>query len=113
MHDPTGPPELARLRALVGQRHVLEILDALSDGPVTTAGLAVAVPGARRRLPDTLRILAADALITTDDTGSWDERVAATREVRLSERGRHTVRLLCSSAVWAALYEQTNPVLDR
>jgi DNA-binding HxlR family transcriptional regulator len=102
------PDDLAQLRELVNHRHVVEILDALSNGAQTLAALSAGIPARRRGLANALRVIAAHGLITTDSRGSWDRPMASTETILLTDRGLRAVEALSNLAVWARLYEQTD-----
>ena len=93
------------LRELVGHRHVVETLDALSNGSTTVAQITRRVGIGRRRLAATLRILAARGLIRTSRAGSWDSPAARATLYSLTDRGRTVVATLSRLAVWTALVE--------
>lgn len=93
------------LRDLVSNRHVVEVLDALSECPCTTRELAKIVGCRRRPLASALRTIAAHGLISAGG-GSWDDPVDTV--VRLTPRGSALVADLSSSATWAALYTGTD-----
>jgi len=63
---------VANLRELVSHPHVVEILDALSHGPMTFARIRTHVHAGRRALVVALRLVAARGLVTKNDNGSWD-----------------------------------------
>lgn len=98
--------DLEILRELVEHRHVVEILDALSQRAHTLAELRSAI-GGRWTLPHAVRVLAARGLVTAERPGSWDGSPRQAGQLILTERGRRTVDALSSVAVWTALYEQS------
>jgi DNA-binding transcriptional ArsR family regulator len=104
------PDELETLRVLVSNRHVVEMLDALSRGPRRTAELTSTISGRRRALARALRVIAAHGLVTADRRGSWDQLPWPADRLRLTQCA---VESLSSLAVWTALYEQNDHVHDR
>ncbi|MFI6367868.1 hypothetical protein ACIBG0_34590 [Nocardia sp. NPDC050630] len=107
------PDDLASLRELVSHRHVVEVLDALSNRPHVIAELATTIAGRRSALIPALRVLAAHGLITTDSPGSWDRPPTATHAIGLTSRGVDTVASLSHLAIWSALYEHTDHACER
>lgn len=84
---------------------VVEILDALSEGPHSVRDLTRVVGARRRAVSAALRVMAADGLVRADHRGSWDEPLAAD-VVRLTGRGEAIVDSLSRFEVWMALYER-------
>ncbi|WP_433522614.1 winged helix-turn-helix transcriptional regulator [Nocardia pseudovaccinii] len=99
------PYDIAALRELVSRRHVVEILDALSNRPHTTAELTTLIHVRRNTLARVLRVIASQSLIAADSQGSWDWPLEATDVIRLTGRGTQTIESLSSLSVWTALYE--------
>jgi DNA-binding HxlR family transcriptional regulator len=98
------------LRELVGHRHVLETLDALSNRPTTTAQMRRHVGVSRRGLAAVLRTLAAHGLARTSRAGSWDGPAPRDTLYCLTDRGRAVVATLSRLSVWTVLLE--GPDLD-
>ncbi len=98
------------LRELVGHRHVVETLDALSNGPTTVAQMTRHVGVSRGGLAAVLRILAAHDLATTSRAGSWDGPASRGTLYCLTDRGRTVVATLSRLSVWTTLIE--GPDLD-
>ena len=93
------------LRELVGQRHVVETLDALSSGPTTVAQMTRHVGVGRRGLAPVLRTLAAHGLVEASRAGSWDTPAARDTPYWLTDRGRSVIATLSRLAVWTMLIE--------
>ena len=94
---------VANLRELVSHPHVVEILDALSDGPMTFASMRTHVPAGRRALVVALRLVAARGLVTRNDNGSWDSDAPAGVEYRHTDVGRRVVETLSRFSTWTTL----------
>ena len=95
-----------QLRELVGHRHVVETLDALSNGPVTAAAVRRRIGGGRRRgLAAALRTIAAHGLVGMDPPGSWDAPASRDTLYTLTDRGRAVIATLSRLSVWTALVE--------
>ena len=60
------------LRELVSHPHVVEVLDALSHGPMTLAEISSIVSARRRVLARRCGLLPPRGLVTRNHTGSWD-----------------------------------------
>jgi len=101
---------LPDLRALVGRPYLAELLDALSQRPMTARQLRVALPRSRRVIGGALRDLVVGRLVTGGTAGSWDEGVPADTRYRITERGRLAVRMLSSFSVWELLYANQGAV---
>jgi DNA-binding HxlR family transcriptional regulator len=93
----------ANLRELVSHPHVVEILDALSRGPMTLASMRTHVHAGRRALVVALRLIAARGLVTRNDYGSWDSDASADVVYRHTEFGRQVVESLSSYSMWTAI----------
>jgi DNA-binding HxlR family transcriptional regulator len=91
---------VANLRELVSHPHVVEILDALSHGPMTFAGMRTHVHAGRRALVEALRLVAARGLVTRDDNGSWDSDAPGDVVYRHTDVGRRVVETLSRFAMW-------------
>ncbi|MBB5916756.1 DNA-binding transcriptional ArsR family regulator [Nocardia transvalensis] len=107
----TRSHDVDTLRELVSHRYVVEILDALSGGPRCASELS-AVVHTRRGLGHALRVLASQALISTERDGSWDVPVTGIDSVRLTRRGQRIVEALSSIEMWTALFEQSAAAND-
>jgi DNA-binding HxlR family transcriptional regulator len=92
------------VRELVSHPNVVEVLDALSDGPMTLADLRASVPSARRGLA-ALRILAAHGLVSAADGGSWDNIARGNTVYRHTDRGRALFETLSRLSVWTTMLE--------
>jgi DNA-binding HxlR family transcriptional regulator len=93
----------ANLRELVSHPHVVEILDALSDGPTTFASMRTHVHARRRALVVALRLLAARGLVTRNDNGSWDSDAPADGIYHHTDVGSRVVDTLSSYSMWTAI----------
>jgi DNA-binding HxlR family transcriptional regulator len=90
----------ANLRELVSHPHVVEILDALSHGPMTFASMRTHVHASRRALVVALRLVAAGGLVMRNDYGSWDGGAPADVVYRHTDVGRRVVEALSRYAMW-------------
>jgi DNA-binding HxlR family transcriptional regulator len=91
---------VANLRELVSHPHVVEILDALSHGPMTFASMRTHVHARRRALVVALRLVAARGLVTKNDNGSWDSDTPADVVYRHTDVGRRVVETLSRFGMW-------------
>jgi DNA-binding HxlR family transcriptional regulator len=91
------------LRELVSRPHVVELLDALSCGPMTLAQIRSAIPGTRRALASALRVVAARGLVVSSDNGSWDSSARVGTQYRQTDRGRLAVQRLSQLSVWTTM----------
>ncbi|MCX4092475.1 hypothetical protein [Nocardia sp. alder85J] len=82
------------LDELVSHRHVVEILDLLSESGCTTALLARLVRAQGTDLASALRLIAAHGLLTGGDHGSWDDPLTGRGPIRLTERGEAVAQVL-------------------
>ncbi|MGW4244128.1 winged helix-turn-helix transcriptional regulator [Nocardia sp. NPDC004722] len=105
--------ELSALRVLVNHRGVVELLDVLASGPRSLRELRAELGLRRPGVSRVLRVVAAYGLVTSDEPGSWDDRLDGASRVLLTEPGWRAVELLSSFSVWEALYEQPDTVRDR
>jgi DNA-binding HxlR family transcriptional regulator len=104
----TGEPHpVPNLIELVSHAHVLEVLDALNDGPMTLADLRTHVHAGRRRLAAALRLVGARGLVTRNDSGSWDTEPPADAVYRHTDLGRVVVEALTCYSFWTAMYDGT------
>jgi DNA-binding HxlR family transcriptional regulator len=97
------------LRDLVSHPHVVEVLDALSDGPMALADLVHRTHAGRRGIATALRTLGARGLVSKSRAGSWDTKAPAGTVYRLTVRGRAIVDVLSRFAVWASIVEGHDP----
>ncbi|MET8875071.1 helix-turn-helix domain-containing protein [Nocardia sp. NPDC004604] len=100
------PDDIATLRELVSRRYVVEILDALSNRPHTSAELTRLIHVRRNTLAHVLRVIASQGVITADSQGSWDHSLDSADAIRLTDRGTRTIESLSNLSVWTALYER-------
>ena len=96
---------LRRLRELVSQPYVVEVLDALSSGPMTVQQLRSAIPRGRRGISRVVRDLVVCGLVNSGAAGSRDDLAAADMRYQHTEHGRLVVRMLTSFSVWTILYD--------
>jgi DNA-binding HxlR family transcriptional regulator len=102
------------VRELVSHPHVVEVLDALSSGPMTLADLRASVPSARRGLTAALRILAAHGVVTAGDGGSWDNIARGNTVYRYTDRGRALFETLSRLSAWTKMFDDdATPSSDR
>ena len=122
MRDAVGGPESTgsgdsasapNLCELVSHPHVIEVLDALSHGPMTVADIRPNVSAGRRRLAVALRIIAARGLVIKDDNGSWDTNAPGNTVYRQTARGRQIVEALSHFSVWTAMFDGSDTVRAR
>ncbi len=92
---------------MVGQPHVLEVLDVLSSGPMTMREIQAALRLRRRAIGAALRDLVVGRLVTGATAGSWDDIGSADNRYRHTERGRLAVLVLSRLSVWTAFYDRT------
>jgi DNA-binding HxlR family transcriptional regulator len=90
----------ANLRELVSHPHVVEVLDALSHGPMTFASMRTHVHAGRRELVVALRLVAARGLVTRNDNGSWDSDAPVDVVYRHTDVGRRVVETLSRFSMW-------------
>ena len=95
---------MADLRELLSRPYVLEALDVLSAGPLTTAALVRLVHAGRRTVRDTVHSLAVEGLVGRHDGGSWDTRPTPDTRFTLTPAGRALVDRLWQPDVWTDLY---------
>jgi DNA-binding HxlR family transcriptional regulator len=100
------------LRELVNHPHVVEVLDALTHGPMTFADLRSRVGTGRRGLAAALRLVAARGLVTRTDTGTWDTEPPADALYRHTDLGRQVIEALSRFSVWTAMYDRTDAAAD-
>lgn len=95
----------ANLRELISRPYLVDVLDVLTDGPLTIAEIQSEVPGARRNLVQALRDLVVTGLVIGGMPGSCDGIGSNDSLYQHSERGRDIVELLSRFTVWTALYD--------
>jgi DNA-binding HxlR family transcriptional regulator len=93
------------LLELVSHRHVLEVLDALTDGPMALAELRTHVHAGRRGLAAALRLVGAGGLVARNETGSWDTEPPADAVFRHTDLGRMVVEALTCYSLWTAMFD--------
>ena len=107
MRNEDGKPDaVPDLRELVSHPHVVEVLDALSHGPMTLADIRSTVPAGRRGLATALRLLAAGGLVTRSDAGSWDVHPPHHAVYRHTELGRMVFASLSSFSFWTEIFDR-------
>jgi DNA-binding HxlR family transcriptional regulator len=102
------PDPASNLRELVSHPHVVEVLDALTHGPMTCAELTSHVHVGRRGLAAALRLVAVWGLVTRNDNGSWDTDAAVDVIYRHTDLGRLVVEALSRFSTWTTMYDLTD-----
>jgi DNA-binding HxlR family transcriptional regulator len=102
-----GGDDGSDLRALVSHRYVIEVLDALSNGPMTLADIRSSIHGGRRELAAAVRLVAARGLVTRNDTGSWDTDASVDATYRHTDLGRAVFELLSRFSFWTTVFDRT------
>jgi DNA-binding HxlR family transcriptional regulator len=102
-----GGNDGADLRELVSHRYVVEVLDALSDGPMTLADIRSSVHAGRRELAAAVRLVAARGLVTRSDTGSWDTDASVHAVYRHTDLGRDVYEALSRFSFWTTVFDRT------
>ena len=97
------------LRELVSHRYVLEVLDALGDGPMTLADLHRRARVGKRGIVIALRILGARGLVSKSHPGTWDSPAPADTLYRPTDQGRATIDVLSRFSVWTSIVEGSDP----
>jgi DNA-binding transcriptional ArsR family regulator len=114
MHDLNGDrdwtwraeaDEVRHLRDLVGHRHVVETLDALSHGPMTVAQMTRQHGVGRRGVTAALRVIAARGLVSSSRAGSWDAAAARDTRYCLNDRGLAVIATLSRLSIWTVLVD--------
>jgi DNA-binding HxlR family transcriptional regulator len=95
------------LRQLLGHPNVVEVLDVLSDGPLTLADMKARTAASRRALAVALRVLVAHGLVSASDSGTWDSITRGHRVYRHTDHGAAVVEALSHFATWTTLFEMT------
>jgi DNA-binding HxlR family transcriptional regulator len=112
MPTPSEPHSVPDLLELVSHPHVLEVLDALIDGPMMFAALRSQVRTGRRELAAALRLVGARGLVTRTDSGSWDADAPVDAVYRHTELGRVVVEALSCYSLWTTMYDRVNAATD-
>jgi DNA-binding HxlR family transcriptional regulator len=92
----------------VSHAYVVQVLDALTNGPMTFAGIRSQVHGSRRGLAVAMRLVAARGLVTRNENGSWDVDQPVDALYRHTDLGRLVVETLSRSSVWTTIYDRTD-----
>ena len=95
----------SKIGEAISHPYVVELLDALSEGPMVLGQLQSRVRAGRRAVVAALRVAAANGLVARSDGGSWDVLAPGRRLYRLTDRGLRLVQKLSSLAVWAAVID--------
>jgi hypothetical protein len=96
---------------MISRPHVVEVLDILTQGPVAAATVRAQIRGNRRAFERALRALAAGAVVTAGDGGTWDNAPGRDRLYQLTDRGRQVVQELSRWPVWTAMLDTESEVL--
>jgi DNA-binding HxlR family transcriptional regulator len=112
MSAPGEPHSVPDLLELVSHAHVLEILDALTRGPMTLADLSTHVRAGQRGLAVALRLVGARGLVARNDSGSWDSEPPAEAVYRHTDLGLVVVEALSCYSLWTAMYDRTDAAAD-
>ena len=112
MPAPGEPDSVPNLRELVNHAHVVELLDALSHGPMTFAALQPHVRTSRRELAAALRLVGARGLVTRTDNGTWDTQPPVDAVYRHTDLGCWVLEALSRFSVWTAMYDPANTAVD-
>jgi DNA-binding HxlR family transcriptional regulator len=94
------------LRELVSHRYVVEVLDALSHGPMTLADIRSSIHAGRRELAAAVRLVAARGLVTRNDTGSWDTDASVHAVYRHTDLGRAVFESLSRFSFWTTVFDR-------
>jgi DNA-binding HxlR family transcriptional regulator len=95
------------LRELVSHRYVVEVLDALSHGPMTLADIRSSIHAGRRELTAAVRLVAARGLVTRNDGGSWDTDASVHAVYRHTDLGRAVFESLSRFSFWTTVFDPT------
>jgi DNA-binding HxlR family transcriptional regulator len=112
MPVPGEPDAVKNLCELVNHAHVVEVLDALSSGPMTFRELRAQVGAGRRGLVATLRVVGARGLVTRSEDGSWDIAPSVDAVFRHTDLGAQVLDALSRFSVWTAIYDRVEAVTD-
>jgi DNA-binding HxlR family transcriptional regulator len=102
------PDSVKTLCELVNHAHVVEVLDALSNGPITFRKLRSQSGTSRQGLVAALRVVAARGLVTCTGNGSWDTEPSPGTVYGYTDRGLQVIEALSRFSVWTALYDFTD-----
>jgi|SRR3954470_772212 DNA-binding HxlR family transcriptional regulator len=108
MRVPGEPHAVPNLLELVSHAHVLEVLDVLTDRPMTLGELSTHVHAGRRGLAAALRIVGARGLVTRNDSGSWDTEPPPDAVYRHTDLGGVVVEALTCYSLWTAMYDRAD-----
>jgi DNA-binding HxlR family transcriptional regulator len=108
MFAPGEPDSVKSLCELVNHAQVVEVLDALSYGPMTFRELRTRVGAGRRGLVTALRVVGARELVTQTDYGSWDTSPPADAVFWYTDLGRQVIEALSRFSVWTAMYDHSD-----
>ncbi|RDI60513.1 hypothetical protein [Nocardia pseudobrasiliensis] len=92
------------LDGLAQHRHVIQILDLLSESGCNTALLMRFVPARSGDLASALDLIAAHGLLVTDDHGRCDDPMTIPGVLRLTDRGEAVARALADRTVTTTEY---------
>jgi len=106
------PDSVKSLCELVNHAHVVEVLDALSYGPMTFRELRSDVGAGRWQLVAALKVVAARGLVSRTENGSWDTAPAVDAVYRHTDLGRQTFDALSRFSVWTAMYDAVDTLTD-
>ena len=106
------PDPVKNLCELVNHAHVVEVLDALSCGPMSFRELRSRIGARRWQLAAALRVVGARGLVTRTENGSWDAAPAVAALYRHTDLGRQVFDALSSFSVWTAMYDRRDAVTD-
>jgi DNA-binding HxlR family transcriptional regulator len=112
MPVPGEPDAVKNLCELVNHAHVVEVLDALSRGPMTFRELRAQVGTGRRGLVAALSVVGARGLVTRTEDGSWDTEPSVAAVFRHTDLGGQVLDALSRFSVWTAMYDRVEAVTD-
>jgi DNA-binding HxlR family transcriptional regulator len=92
---------------VVSHPQVIEILDALSHGPMTVASMRAHAHAGRRALAEAVRLVATRGLVTRNDDGTCDIDASADVVYRHTDVGRRVVEMLSHFSVWSTIIPGT------
>jgi DNA-binding HxlR family transcriptional regulator len=99
------PDSVKNLCEFVNHPHVVEVLDALSYGPMTFRQLRAHVGTGRRALVAALRVVGARGLVARTENGSWDTGPSVDAVYWHTDAGGQVHDALSRFSVWTAMYE--------
>jgi DNA-binding HxlR family transcriptional regulator len=112
MPVPGEPDGVNNLCELVNHAHVVEVLDALSSGPMTFRELRARIGAGRRGLLAALRVVGARGLVARSEDGSWDIAPSVGAVFRHTDLGGQVFDALARFSVWTAMYDRVEAVVD-